>query len=307
MNISVVVPFHNEEQYIERCIQALLAQNYPRDQHEIIMIDNNSTDKSRDIVKQYGQIKLLSQPRQGSYAARNLGVSGANGALLAFTDSDCAPHRDWLKEIAIAMRSSGFQVLLGYRHFGSESPALSMLQAYESEKSAHIFSSDAQRLYYGYTNNMTVRKTVFENLGSFLEIPRGGDTNLVRRVLQKFPCESIAYSDKVSVRHLEITSLAKHFRKQLIYGWNNQRNRKIGSGGLLSRDARTRVFENTIRREHYGLARSIALFLILAAGVALFNLGKWSALVAAQRRNGRNSTISPFTGSSIPSRHRGKT
>jgi glycosyltransferase involved in cell wall biosynthesis len=51
MDISIVVPFHNEEKHIERRIQALLALDYPRDRYEIIMVDNNSNDRSAEIVR----------------------------------------------------------------------------------------------------------------------------------------------------------------------------------------------------------------------------------------------------------------
>ena len=104
--ITIIIPFFNAEQYIEKCIQGLFAQNYPKDCYEIIMINNNSMDASPTIVQRYSQITLLEEKKQGSYTARNRGIREAKGAIIAFTDSDCVPHVNWLQNIAKAMQSS---------------------------------------------------------------------------------------------------------------------------------------------------------------------------------------------------------
>ena len=86
MDISIVVPVHNEERLIEGCLRALLALDYPRDRYEIIVVDNNSTDRSREIVERFPEVKLLSEKQQGDFAARNRGLSEAKGEIIAFTD-----------------------------------------------------------------------------------------------------------------------------------------------------------------------------------------------------------------------------
>ena len=82
VKISVVVPVYNAETYIEDCIRALLSQNYPVDNYEIIMIDNNSKDGSPEIIKRYPGIKYQKRDKQGSYAARNRGILQATLHLL---------------------------------------------------------------------------------------------------------------------------------------------------------------------------------------------------------------------------------
>src|SRR3990167_5093364 len=96
IDISVIVPFHNAEKHIEQCITALLSQSFPSSFYEIIMVDNNSTDNSIKVIMKYPQIKLLSEKKQGSYAARNRGVAESKGSVIAFTDSDCIPVPEWL-------------------------------------------------------------------------------------------------------------------------------------------------------------------------------------------------------------------
>ena len=65
MDISVIVPFYNEEGYVEQCVQALLSQDYPKERYEVILVDNNSSDRSAEIVRRYPGIKLLSEGLQG--------------------------------------------------------------------------------------------------------------------------------------------------------------------------------------------------------------------------------------------------
>ena len=107
IDISVVVPFYNAARYIEDCIKALLAQTYSSTRYEIIMVDNNSIDGSAELVRKYSSIRLLVEPKQGSYAARNRGVAAANGTIIAFTDADCVPAADWLEQIAASCARLG--------------------------------------------------------------------------------------------------------------------------------------------------------------------------------------------------------
>jgi glycosyltransferase involved in cell wall biosynthesis len=157
VKISVVLPVYNAETYIEDCIRALLSQNYPVDQYEIIMVDNNSKDRSPEIIKRYPDIKYLKRSKQGSYAARNTGILQAKGEIIAFTDADCEPSVDWLKNIEHAFRHPEISVILGRNYFVSDSHILSMLTEYEAEKAAYVFSCDDKTMYYGYTNNMAIQ------------------------------------------------------------------------------------------------------------------------------------------------------
>lgn len=97
MKVSVVIPVHNEEAYIESCINALLDQTRPAD--EIIVVDNNCTDATVDIASKYPQITIIHEPIQGITPARNAGYSAARGDIIARTDADCRPPRGWLRRI----------------------------------------------------------------------------------------------------------------------------------------------------------------------------------------------------------------
>jgi glycosyltransferase involved in cell wall biosynthesis len=93
--VSVVVPVFNAERYIVECLQSILDQDYPALQ--VIVVDDGSTDGTAALVQQrFGnRITYRRQPNSGSAVARNLGVELAEGAFIAFNDSDdlWAPHR----------------------------------------------------------------------------------------------------------------------------------------------------------------------------------------------------------------------
>ncbi|WP_052691870.1 glycosyltransferase [Teredinibacter purpureus] len=85
--VSVVMPLYNGEKYVKQALDSALAQSYTN--LEIVVIDDGSTDKSVDIVKEYGdKVTLVIQKNSGPASARNNGVEVANGKWIAFLDSD---------------------------------------------------------------------------------------------------------------------------------------------------------------------------------------------------------------------------
>lgn len=208
IDISVIVPFHNERQHLERCVHALSSQTYPQNRYELILVDNASTDGSADTLHDQ-PITLLHEPVRSSYAARNLGVRHARGHLLAFTDGDCEADPRWLEHIARHFADPTLDLLLGERRFARDTPTLNLLTLLESD--------NASRLTYGYTNNLAVRREVFDQVGPFEVIGRGADTNLFLRAKDRYP-GGVRFAPEVSVRHLEVQSLATHLEKLFTYG-----------------------------------------------------------------------------------------
>lgn len=90
-NVSILIAAHNEQDSIETTLKNKLALNYPKEKLEIIVISDGCTDKTEDIVKQYGEqgVTLLSQqPRAGKTSALNMAVPKAKGEILIFSDAN---------------------------------------------------------------------------------------------------------------------------------------------------------------------------------------------------------------------------
>lgn len=88
--VSVIVPIYNVEKYLRRCLDSVAAQTFS--DYEVIMIDDGSTDSSRDIAAEYAeklpQFKLFDNAKKGVANARNVGVQNSSGEYVAFVDSD---------------------------------------------------------------------------------------------------------------------------------------------------------------------------------------------------------------------------
>jgi len=97
MKISVVIPVYNEEKYIKKCLDSLMKQTEKPD--EIIVVDNNCTDKTISIVKKYKNVKVIKEERQGITAARNAGFNKAVSDIIARCDADTILPDNWLKTI----------------------------------------------------------------------------------------------------------------------------------------------------------------------------------------------------------------
>ena len=99
MKISVIIPVYNVEKYLASCLQSIVNQTFC--DWELIAVNDGSSDKSADILRQYAQddarIKVITQPNGGVSAARNAGLKAAKGDFVCFVDSDDYVHPQMLE------------------------------------------------------------------------------------------------------------------------------------------------------------------------------------------------------------------
>jgi glycosyltransferase involved in cell wall biosynthesis len=96
IDVSVIIPVYNGEQYLAEAIESVLNQFYrPR---QVIVVDDGSTDGSANVARRFSEhIQCYSQPNRGAAAARNLGIKNSKGSFLAFLDADDLWTPDKLK------------------------------------------------------------------------------------------------------------------------------------------------------------------------------------------------------------------
>jgi len=99
MRISVVMTAYNEEEYLPKSLKSVFSQDFPKEDFEVIVVDNNSTDKSAEIAKSFGA-RVISEKTQGYVFALERGMREAKGDIVAATDSDTIVATDWLFQIA---------------------------------------------------------------------------------------------------------------------------------------------------------------------------------------------------------------
>jgi glycosyltransferase involved in cell wall biosynthesis len=107
MVLSFVIPAYNEEFYLAACIDSVLHQTRGlEDITEIIVVNNASTDGTRDIALRYPQVKLVDEPRKGLTHARQAGFLASTGDLVANVDSDSRLTPGWVDRVLSAFRAN---------------------------------------------------------------------------------------------------------------------------------------------------------------------------------------------------------
>jgi len=105
LRISIIIPAYNEERYLARCLDSIAAQTVRP--YEVLVVDNNSTDKTVRIAQKYPFVKLLHESRQGRVYAQEAGFAAAQGGLLARTDADAVFAPDWTERVAAYFNTPG--------------------------------------------------------------------------------------------------------------------------------------------------------------------------------------------------------
>ena len=274
MDFSVIVPCLNSEPFLERCLTALFAQSWPRNRYEVILVDNNSRDSSIRIARSFPELIVLEEGIQSSYAARNQGVRRAKGRFLAFTDSDCVVCPTWLEQMASSLTEPGVALVLGDVRFARESFGLKIAADYEAQKTKYVWTNQGGRLCIAYTNNMAVRREVFEQCGPFLQIARGGDVIFASKVAGRYGPESVRYASKSQIHHLEINRVSDWLRKVSTYGRSYVGYQELSRTKPLGFRDRWKVMRKTISENHYSITRAFSLAMLLGLGAVVYEVNR---------------------------------
>jgi len=159
MFVSIILVIKNEAKQIHKCIETLLNQSHK--DFEIIVLDDQSTDNTINIIKSFKspKIKLFNTKGKkitGHANRRNYALSKANGEFIFFTDGDCSAHYNWLKE--------GIKVFKNKKCLGVEGKTF-----YEGTNGITVADYLTQRLTPGgfMTCNVAYRKSAIIEVGKF--------------------------------------------------------------------------------------------------------------------------------------------
>lgn len=111
-SVSIVIPVFNEQDYLKACLDSIKKQTVAPD--EVIVVDNNSEDKSVEIAKSFPWVKLVNEKRQGIVFARNKGFNVSKSEMLARIDADSILPVNWVENIQeIATRNGSGTAVTG--------------------------------------------------------------------------------------------------------------------------------------------------------------------------------------------------
>jgi len=196
--ISVIIPIYNGKNYIKKLLDSLLDLNYPKNDFEIIVVDNNSSDNTIELVKKYPVRLLEEKSIQSSYAARNKGIKHAKYDILAFIDADCIASKAWIKEGIEPIVNEEADLVGGQVefYFSKEKTASEL---YDSITNMQVEDNIRER-GVAKTANLFAKKNIFNKIGLFPEdVQSGGDVQWTAKATSKG--FKLLYNSKAIVLH----------------------------------------------------------------------------------------------------------
>lgn len=215
----MIIPTFNGGELLRACLKSVEKLNFPRQDFEVIVVDNNSTDDTKAIIAEFPFRYVLEDRFQSSYAARNAGVVVARGEILAFTDSDCEVHPDWLNQVLDAARrnpkagciAGEIMPFPGTTVVERFSDRIGLLKQRGPLSGWHFKP-------YAQTANASFRREVFDRIGLFDgHMKSGGDATFAWRMLDRTDCD-IAFAPEAIVYHHHRTNLPSLWSQFRRYG-----------------------------------------------------------------------------------------
>jgi glycosyltransferase involved in cell wall biosynthesis len=207
--ISVIIPNHNGEKTIGRCLEAVFASQYP--DFEVIVVDDCSTDGSVPIIEKY-PCRLIRLPEHGGASkARNTGAAESTGEVLFFIDADCLLQNDTIGKAAAAYWKAGPDTVLG----GTYTLLPYDRDFFSTFQSVYIHYSETKNPLnpdYIATHALIIAKDLFCQSGGFAEdfMPILEDVDFSHRLKKREV--KLRMAPEIQVQHIFNFSLLKSLR-----------------------------------------------------------------------------------------------
>jgi GT2 family glycosyltransferase len=170
--VSVIVCTYNGGRTLEQCLRSLMALSYP--DYEVIVVDDGSTDESRKILERFRSVRVIHQPNLGLSAARNMGLSAANGEIVAYTDSDCFVDTDWLTHLVYQLQRTDAAAVGGPNLTPDDGRLAACIAACPGQPT-HVLESDQQAEHIPGCNMAFYRDALEQIHGFDPQFRKAGD------------------------------------------------------------------------------------------------------------------------------------
>ena len=214
---SIIIPAYNAKKTLSACLESLADQSVAKEDYEVIVVDDGSTDGTAKIAKKF-DVKYIFQTNQGPAAARNKGADAAAAQIILFTDADCVPDHNWIREMV-----SPF----------SDREAIGVKGAYktrQTELAARFAQAEFEDRYDLLKKSSTIdmidtysaafRKDVFLNIGGFdqsFPVANNEDTDLSYRLSAKG--YKMVFNQEAFVYHTHPNSFLKYLKLKFRRGY----------------------------------------------------------------------------------------
>ncbi|MCD6507321.1 glycosyltransferase [Candidatus Poribacteria bacterium] len=188
--VSIIIPTFNSGRYLRRCLNSLLALDYPK--YEVIVVDEGSTDETLKIACSF-PVRVLRKRKKNPAASRNLAASMAKGDILVFLDSDCEVNPSWLSSLVkVFLDGNGKVGIAGGPDIAPSDQSL-WGRCVDYAVTSFVGTGGVRRggrwrlaPYYPRGCNMAIPRFVFQEVEGFDEsFDLGEDTEIAYRIHRK--------------------------------------------------------------------------------------------------------------------------
>ncbi len=220
--LSVVIPTHRRPEQLARCLEALAASDDPGGSLQVVVVEDGGPTHELDALRarSFGGLELvwLDQPHRGPAVARNLGARHSTRDLIAFTDDDCRPRRDWARRLEEQLRSTPGAVVGGRTvnaltdnlWSGASQALVTYITARGQQPGGEPFFA---------SNNLALARAVFDECAGFDEtfpLAGGEDRDLCRRLVEGG--RRLVWVPAAVVDHDHLLTMRSFWRQHFRYG-----------------------------------------------------------------------------------------
>jgi glycosyltransferase involved in cell wall biosynthesis len=183
--VSVIIPSFNHGHFVSEAIDSVLAQTYLH--HEIIVVDDGSTDRTSEVVTRYPSVRYVWQRNRGVSAARNRGIQQSHGEYVVFLDADdrVLPQHFKISLDAFGSFPDAGWVCGGSRYFGNETSGHSPHRCHPRADQFELF---LRGVYFGVGHAVMYRRQVLVESEGFDErLKWGEDREFYLRLIRQAP------------------------------------------------------------------------------------------------------------------------
>ena len=228
--ISVIIPARNEEENIGACLDSIVAQSYPTQSFEVLVVNDHSTDRMGEIVNSYaGQnIRLIDLEDHidgplNAYKKKSIevGIQRSTGQLIVTTDADCIMPADWLQTIAAFYELHNPAFIAAPVSIDCDNRFIELFQALDFMVLQGITGAAVHKKIHSMCNgaNLAYEKAAFESVDGFKGIDKiasGDDMLLMHKIYKQFPGRVMYLKSKDAiVQTPPVNSISEFFQQRI--------------------------------------------------------------------------------------------
>jgi GT2 family glycosyltransferase len=292
--ISVVVPTKGRPRYLERCLAALAAADYPPGRFETVVVDDSAGPEIGRVAAAApaaAAVEVVRAHGRGPSSARNAGAGAARGRYVAFTDDDCEPAPRWLTEFERALEANPGAAAGGRTRNGVTGDSAAAASQLVIDAVHAQFNRDpaAPRFFASY--NVAFPAAAFRDLGGFDERFRyAEDRELCARWVASG--HRFVHAPDALVLHMRRLALRDFWRQHYGYGRGAWTFARARAGDPAAGADRANVLRELLAGAHRQDARRAPVVAYLALSQLATGAGFGREAVAARARRAQSGVSS---------------